>query len=464
MSFVWFRALRAYAYAMRLDEDCCLLRLPAASLFAALSADYAFGLETTESHRETVETFSPFVRAFLHRGRLVPTIPPLPTDRMYFTNFFVTNVSWWEQPRVRRFLDDVNASGGVYTHRWGDAPIQTAALRLYAERASVRHLAVDYVHWSTQNLIVDGKEVAGVIDPSRIPNAHFRRLAEEAAAEGANRSHTNLTTSSSQPAGTDDPTDAATAPQAGACADVPDSFSTIALCTGSPECAEGVAAGFAILGSGVCSDSIASFAAGATAVGCPFPFSPPADRDAPLYELCPSTCIAFGVAVPGCASSPAPPTPPRPPSPPPMPPLVPGPMGFTTVATTAQLRWAIEATPPNGSLTLFIPPGSTLSLEGSAIEIGAVSVHLASDGEGATLDANRDSRLFWVKGEGNLRLQFLTLANGRTSGNGGAVMMSLGGVLHGSNITVVNASCSASGGAISTTGGTLTLDKGSSIM
>jgi hypothetical protein len=114
MAFLWLRALREYAYAMRIDEDCCLMRLSAASIFAALSADYAFGLETTESHTETVETFGPFMRDYLRRHLLEPTIPPLPTDLMYFTNFFVTNVSWWDQPRVRCFLDDVKASGGVY--------------------------------------------------------------------------------------------------------------------------------------------------------------------------------------------------------------------------------------------------------------------------------------------------------------------------------------------------------------
>ena len=53
MSMLWFRALSEYEYAMRVDEDVCVTRLPRNSLFAALSADYAFGLETQESHSET---------------------------------------------------------------------------------------------------------------------------------------------------------------------------------------------------------------------------------------------------------------------------------------------------------------------------------------------------------------------------------------------------------------------------
>ena len=41
MSMVWFRALRGYDYAMRVDEDVCLSRLPSSALSAALAADYA---------------------------------------------------------------------------------------------------------------------------------------------------------------------------------------------------------------------------------------------------------------------------------------------------------------------------------------------------------------------------------------------------------------------------------------
>eukprot|EP00966_Prymnesium_polylepis_P025815 595203-Prymnesium_polylepis.1 len=61
-------------------------------------------------------------------ARLQPTLPPLPTSRIFFTNFFVSRVAWWDEPAVRQLLDAVNVSGGIYRHRWGDAPLQTAAV------------------------------------------------------------------------------------------------------------------------------------------------------------------------------------------------------------------------------------------------------------------------------------------------------------------------------------------------
>lgn len=64
---------------MRVDEDVCVTRLPPVDLSAALAADYAYALETVESHLEaTVDTFQPWVRAYLETTDRVPTLPPLP--------------------------------------------------------------------------------------------------------------------------------------------------------------------------------------------------------------------------------------------------------------------------------------------------------------------------------------------------------------------------------------------------
>ena len=117
MAMLWFQELREYEYAMRVDEDVCITRLPHPVLDSALAADYAYGLETPESHFETIATFVPWVRAYLDAEGLVPTFPPLPTENMFFTNFFVSRVAWWRSPQVARFLNHVNKSGGIYVHR-----------------------------------------------------------------------------------------------------------------------------------------------------------------------------------------------------------------------------------------------------------------------------------------------------------------------------------------------------------
>ena len=70
------------------------MKLPPHALFAALTTDYAYGLETGESHHQTVETFGPWVSDYLKSTGLQPALSPLPTDRIFFTNVFVTRVGW----------------------------------------------------------------------------------------------------------------------------------------------------------------------------------------------------------------------------------------------------------------------------------------------------------------------------------------------------------------------------------
>eukprot|EP00966_Prymnesium_polylepis_P044072 1021606-Prymnesium_polylepis.2 len=53
--------------------------------------------------------------------------------------------------QVQRFLHAIDESGGIYAHRWGDAPIQTIAIQLFASVSSVARLPTDYLHVSTMN-------------------------------------------------------------------------------------------------------------------------------------------------------------------------------------------------------------------------------------------------------------------------------------------------------------------------
>ena len=73
-----------------------------------------------------------------------------------------------------------------------------------------------------------------------------------------------------------------------------------------------------------------------------------------------------------------------------MPPLSPAPDGFTTVATTAQMRAAIASTPLLGNLSLYLPEGAVLPLEGAPIDVGPINLRLVSEGEGAMLDAEEE--------------------------------------------------------------------------
>ena len=154
----------------------------------------------------------------------------------------------------------------------------------------------------------------------------------------------------------------------------------------------------------------------------------PFQVDDQMRDLCPMTCSAQGVQATRCwavppepVTPPAPPARPSPPSTPPAPPLLPAPGGFVIVTAATEIRAAITTTPPGGSLALYLPPGSVVLLGGAPITVGPISLVIASDSEGATLDAEYRTQLFDVQSGAQLQLHALTLMNGVSSAVGGAM-------------------------------------------
>ena len=157
-------------------------------------------MEKVKEHLKTVNTVNQWLQDYMALTWQQPTIQPLPTTRIYFSNSFVTRIKWWEQPAVRFFLEAVNSSGNIDRHRWGDAPIQTAELRLLASPTGVAHINVSSVHMSTRNRIVGGEEVR--FDAVGIPSGHFRRLVKHKTANATNDTTSTYVSSPASPLGT----------------------------------------------------------------------------------------------------------------------------------------------------------------------------------------------------------------------------------------------------------------------
>ncbi|KAJ1453891.1 nucleotide-diphospho-sugar transferase [Pelagophyceae sp. CCMP2097] len=178
-------ATLGYDVIMRVDDDVFLLNTLEYDPFRVVwdsGVVYAWGATDKESHFKTEQTFQPWVRKYCEyvdwgesaaatESRCLGVADRV-IEEMYFNNVFASRVAFWQQPIVKKFLLDVDESHGIYTHRWGDAPIQSAAVRLFArgsltaqgvvlkangDRLLVRQLPkMEYAHFSTNNLIIDG--------------------------------------------------------------------------------------------------------------------------------------------------------------------------------------------------------------------------------------------------------------------------------------------------------------------
>ena len=72
-----------------------------------------------------------------------------------------TRTAFWFEAPLERLLWEIDRTGSIYVHRWGDAPIQTAAVRLFAPTTAHARLPVlSYVHLSGKDYVEYGARAA----------------------------------------------------------------------------------------------------------------------------------------------------------------------------------------------------------------------------------------------------------------------------------------------------------------
>ena len=72
---------------------------------------------------------------------------------MYYTNFEVSRFDFWRSEAYRDFWSWIEASMGVYLHRWGDAPVHLLAVGLLLHPHQILSFsAVPYWHQYYVNL------------------------------------------------------------------------------------------------------------------------------------------------------------------------------------------------------------------------------------------------------------------------------------------------------------------------
>ncbi|KAL1507405.1 hypothetical protein AB1Y20_008247 [Prymnesium parvum] len=454
MSLVWFRALAKYEYALRVDDDVCIQRFVEHPVEAMRRRHlvFAYGLETVEKHAETLETMPPWVARFTREAKL--EMPDRAVSKMYFTNFHVSRVDWWLLPEVQSYLVAVDTSRGIYAHRWGDAPIQTVALDLFAPPGTVARLGTDYLHASTMNRIfhngteTDGWQDAEMIHHPLVSARRPRRLATG----GATTCDTpcNATPPAAPPL-----LPAPLAPPfllvptsnvSGNATDTVAAWSfLISFATRhswdylSAKRLEQVAAALertlfagngtaqayrTLSAAGVVVEVSLSFPTEAEALTAKTSAEARLSSDADMSALLASPAVQASAApaftppvrVP-IAPPPAPPGPPSPPSPPSLPPLPPLSPGALLVSSRDELLGAITR-PHAEHLELSLAAGTRLSLGGVSIALPRAT-NLTLRADDASIEAGGAQPLFLVGAASTLTLHGVTLRGGGGGGGGG---------------------------------------------
>jgi alpha 1,2-mannosyltransferase len=63
---------------------------------------------------------------------------------MYYNNFFMTRTDFWEKPEVKKIINEIDMNGSIFYFRWGDAPLQTLIVKLFAKENEVSRSIFKY--------------------------------------------------------------------------------------------------------------------------------------------------------------------------------------------------------------------------------------------------------------------------------------------------------------------------------
>ena len=173
--------VRNLTYLLRLDTD-SELRCRAGSrdpfeVMARRRAIYGY-VAVKMDHQRVARNLTAFGAAYARR---VPQIqdafyrfPPNAHKNcpapMFYTNFEIMDVAWFQQPRAAAFARAVDATGQIFGNRWGDAPLRWLTVALFASRTQLLCFGgeYDYRHRGPQdhcglsfNLTVPGCQAGG---------------------------------------------------------------------------------------------------------------------------------------------------------------------------------------------------------------------------------------------------------------------------------------------------------------
>ena len=151
--------LRDFDIAMRLDEDCFLLRSPKLSSHSGFSAA-AF---TEETHIATNETLPTYLKAI--------GLSDLYDHNFPYTNFYILSPKAWLEKNVQDLLRGISDQPDSIENRWGDIPVLGLALNKYPSKLGPVRVArdVSYIHLSHLSLVSGGefKGASFVLDIKR---------------------------------------------------------------------------------------------------------------------------------------------------------------------------------------------------------------------------------------------------------------------------------------------------------
>lgn len=132
-----------YDYLLRLDDDSHFHHPIGYDMFRYMAVNeklYGF-VSTVNDNKDCVRGLWESARAFAGRVDVQLANDSFfhawPDPLVFYNNFEISHASLWQSDTWKKFVDHVEGTGGIYTQRWGDAPLHTIGVSMLLNRQQV---------------------------------------------------------------------------------------------------------------------------------------------------------------------------------------------------------------------------------------------------------------------------------------------------------------------------------------
>ena len=129
--------LQPYDYQMRLDVDSYILspvKFNICEMMSKKGVRYVYRLILKESKGVSHGLLKVSEEYFKLHPEIDRLKKPLSRVNLYYNNFEVCDLRWFRDKLWQMYFNAIDAAGGIYSNRWGDAPIRWIGLQHLLEK------------------------------------------------------------------------------------------------------------------------------------------------------------------------------------------------------------------------------------------------------------------------------------------------------------------------------------------
>jgi alpha 1,2-mannosyltransferase len=127
-----------YEWYWRLDTDSFILEKIGFDVFSKMKNEgFFYGFNNIQDDNpKVVEGLFEESKKYMDTKGITPKNEVI-YPKIYYTNFEICNIEWFNKSGYIEYFDYLDSIGGIYTKRWGDAPIRYIGVNNFMENRNI---------------------------------------------------------------------------------------------------------------------------------------------------------------------------------------------------------------------------------------------------------------------------------------------------------------------------------------